>query len=92
MGVKKIVLLDKECVELSNLNRQILFTKEDVGKPKALAAKERLLANHVVGDHTEVVALQMDALTNWQAIVKQAEEADVVFNLIDVGEYFDVAI
>ena len=92
MGVKKIILLDKECVELSNLNRQILFTKEDVGKPKAIAAKERLLANHVVGDHTEVVALQMDALTNWQTIVKQAEEADVVFNLIDVGEYFDVAV
>ena len=92
MGVKKIILLDKECVELSNLNRQILFTKEDVGKPKATTAKARLVANHVVGDKTEVVALQMDALTNWQTIVQHAEEADVVFNLIDVGEYFDVAV
>ena len=43
MGVGKIILLDKDVVDLSNLNRQILFAKEDVGKPKAATAKERLL-------------------------------------------------
>ena len=56
MGVKKIILLDKENVEDSNLNRQILFTKEDVGKPKSICGKERLMQNHVVGN-TEVEAL-----------------------------------
>ena len=34
----------------------------------------------------------MDALTNWQIIVKRADEAHVVFNLIDVGEVWDMAV
>ena len=92
MGVKKIIMLDKDVVDLSNLNRQILFTKQDVGKPKATIAKERLIENHVVGDKTEVEALQMCALKNWQEIVRQVEQATVVFNLIDVGEYWDIAV
>ena len=40
----------------------------------------------------EVEALQMDALKNWQTIVKKVEESDVVFNCIDVGDYFDAAV
>ena len=34
----------------------------------------------------------MCALKNWPEIVRQVEEATVVFNLIDVGEYFDIAV
>ena len=31
LGVKKIILLDKDVVDVSNLNRQLLFTLKDVG-------------------------------------------------------------
>jgi adenylyltransferase/sulfurtransferase len=41
-GVGKLVLVDKDVVELSNLNRQILYTTEDLGKPKAEVAAKRL--------------------------------------------------
>ena len=41
-GVGRIKVIDKEIVELSNLNRQILYTSEDVGKPKAEIASRRL--------------------------------------------------
>ncbi len=41
-GVGKLVLVDKETIELSNLNRQILYTTEDLGKPKAKVAADRL--------------------------------------------------
>jgi molybdopterin/thiamine biosynthesis adenylyltransferase len=34
LGVKKIFLVDKDVVDAHNLNRQILFSKEDVGLPK----------------------------------------------------------
>lgn len=42
-GFKKFTLIDADKVDVSNLNRQILFTRDDIGKEKVLAAKERLL-------------------------------------------------
>ena len=44
MGIGHLGICDGDTVSLPNLNRQILFTMEDIGKPKALTAKERLLA------------------------------------------------
>lgn len=41
-GVGFIRIIDFDKVELSNLNRQILFTENDIGKNKAIAAKARL--------------------------------------------------
>ena len=40
-GVKKIILIDGDKVEESNLSRQ-LYTERDIGKNKVLAAKEKL--------------------------------------------------
>ena len=44
MGIGHIGMCDGDTVSLANLNRQILFTTEDVGKPKANTAKKRLIA------------------------------------------------
>ncbi|TCO22594.1 adenylyltransferase/sulfurtransferase [Pedobacter psychrotolerans] len=41
-GVGNIGIADNDVVDLSNLHRQILYTIEDVGKPKVLTAKEKL--------------------------------------------------
>jgi adenylyltransferase/sulfurtransferase len=45
-GVGRIGLVDFDKVDYSNLQRQILFTTNDVGRPKIEAAKERLLATN----------------------------------------------
>jgi len=42
MGIGHLGLCDGDNVSLPNLNRQILFTMEDIGKSKANTAKERL--------------------------------------------------
>lgn len=41
-GIGKIGIVDPDTVSLSNLHRQILYDENAVGKPKVLAAKERL--------------------------------------------------
>ncbi len=43
-GVGKIGIVDDDMVSLSNLQRQILFTTEDIGKGKADCARNRLIA------------------------------------------------
>jgi adenylyltransferase/sulfurtransferase len=57
LGVKKIIMLDKDVVDASNLNRQILFRPEDVGLPKATQGKIRLEEQHKINPDMEVVAL-----------------------------------
>ena len=42
-GIKKFVLIDFDKVDETNLNRQVLYTKDDVGRNKVEAAKDRLL-------------------------------------------------
>lgn len=41
-GVGKLLLIDRDIIEESNLQRQILFTEEDRGRSKAIVAKEKL--------------------------------------------------
>ena len=41
-GIGKLILVDRDIVELSNLQRQSLFDESDIGKPKSFVAKEHL--------------------------------------------------
>ena len=45
-GVGQLTLVDPDTVSASNLNRQFLYTAADIGQPKAIIARERLLAYH----------------------------------------------
>ena len=42
-GVGTLGIVDNDWVDESNLHRQVLFNMKDIGKPKPLAAKEKLM-------------------------------------------------
>ncbi len=42
-GIGEVILIDRDIVEESNLQRQTLFLNKDQGRSKALAAKQRIL-------------------------------------------------
>lgn len=43
-GVGRLVVVDEDEVDMTNLQRQVLFTTADLGRPKAEAARDRLSA------------------------------------------------
>ena len=92
-GVGKVVLLDKDVVVASNLNRQTLYGPADVGRRKVDAAAECLRRYHVAcARTTEVCAVHTDAVAHWDTVVALARDATAIFNCIDVGQQFDYAV
>jgi len=76
-GIGKLVLVDRDIVEESNLNRQILFKPEDVGKKKIDAA-ERWIRHfnpeievekfeEICEDAVKRCDIVVDALDNWES-------------------------
>lgn len=55
-GVGRLTIIDADTVDVSNLQRQVLFTTEDAGKPKAEAAARRLSALNPCITITPIVA------------------------------------
>ncbi|MGN9913910.1 HesA/MoeB/ThiF family protein [Phytohabitans sp. LJ34] len=55
LGVGELLLVDYDVVELANLNRQVLYTEEDIGRPKVAAAADRLAQ---VNPHVRVTAVR----------------------------------
>ncbi len=77
-GVGKLVLVDKGRLELSNLNRQVLYSVNDIGKFKALVAAEKVRSlNPSVSVEPYVMNVQDERL---EELVRQA---DVVVDCLD---------
>lgn len=56
-GIGQVVLIDRDLVELHNLQRQILYSEEDLDRPKAVAAAEIL---HAINSSVDVEARTND--------------------------------
>lgn len=77
-GVGEIVIADRDTVELSNLNRQILHWEKDVDKSKASSAQEKLLA---MNSDIRVEAVS-DSL-NDDNILELARGSDLIIDAMD---------
>jgi len=77
-GVGRLTICDADHVDLTNLQRQILYAGPDVGAPKVEAARARLAA---VNPHVEVIALARRV--DDAALATLVADADVVLDCTD---------
>lgn len=77
-GIGKLVIIDFDEVSETNLNRQFLYGIKDVGRPKAICAKERLLD---MNDEIEIDVFH-EKLTE-ENMGKIIDSADVVIDCVD---------
>lgn len=69
-GVGRIYLVDRDKVEETNLNRQIIYTPSDIGKEKAIVAKEKL---KILNPEVEIEAFVMDVFSeDYEKLVERA--------------------
>ncbi len=68
-GIGTIGVIDFDVVELHNLHRQILYSTDDVGKPKALIAAEKLKKQN---PHSNILIFnELLSETNAEKIISQ---------------------
>jgi bacteriocin biosynthesis cyclodehydratase domain-containing protein len=82
-GVGTLVLVDDDRVELSNLNRQLLYRADDIGRPKVEVAAEALAAFNP-GLDLHVVARRMGSAADIAALV---DGADLLIETADWPPY-----
>lgn len=78
-GVGKFVLIDDDCVCLTNINRQIHATRKTVGRPKVEVMKERILD---INPKAEVKTIQNFYLPD-NALEMMEDDYDYIIDAID---------
>ena len=77
-GTGRLILVDYDKVSESNLNRQFLYTKEDIGHKKAISAKKRLEA---FAPDINITALSVKIKKD--CIPDELKSADMIFLAVD---------
>lgn len=85
-GIGKIVLVDRDFIELSNLHRQLLYNEQDVAKrlPKVIAAKNTL---QTINSDVEIIAHVANADASFLENLIQQHTFDIIF---DGTDNFDI--
>lgn len=87
-GVGKLVLIDNDEVSVTNINRQMVATLQTIGKPKVIAAKERI---HSIDPSIEVECIQKFYLpdsrdefdfTGWDYIIDAIDTVSAKLDII----------
>lgn len=78
-GIGEMLLVDFDRVELSNLNRQVLYSEADIGRSKAYAAGERLSAFN----SSMRIEVREERLDSEAAVADVIAGADVVIDAVD---------
>ncbi len=79
LGLRRIVIIDHDVVELSNVQRQVVYSERDVGRPKVHVAVD-FLRSRFSGLSTELRGVVHDAR------YMQFPESDYLFCCVDNDE------
>lgn len=94
-GVGKLILIDRDYVELSNLQRQALYTEEDIDLPKAIAMKQHLEdinSETSVGAHIDDLSCKNaeDLLKDVGLIIDGTDNLETRFLINDVSVKYKI--
>ncbi len=78
-GIRRLTIVDSDRVALTNLNRQLMATRETIGRPKVEAMKERLLS---INPDAEIMAVE-DIFTQETSSRFHLDEYDYIIDAID---------
>ena len=93
-GVGKIGIMDDDLVDASNLQRQVLYTHDDIGQPKAAVASNRLSKLNPFVEIVPVVARltrnnAKDALEDYELVVDGTDSFNSRYLINDACVLFD---
>ncbi|MBI2580618.1 ThiF family adenylyltransferase [Candidatus Woesearchaeota archaeon] len=77
-GVGKLVVVDRDVVELTDLQRQLMYDESDIGKPKASAAAAKL---EKINSEIKIVPVAADA--DYKNIMAVVGKPDVILDCTD---------
>ncbi len=77
-GIGTLGLIDDDVVSLTNLHRQVLYTEQEVGQPKALCARRRLLSQN-----SEVNIVAYPERLTWENAEPLISQYDIVVDGMD---------
>ena len=88
LGVRSITLLDYDTVEESNMNRQILFDRNDIGRCKAEVLKEKLSS---INDQVRISVIAQKVTSEEQLeTILTAVRYDLVVKALDSPAAFPI--
>ncbi len=94
-GVGDVTVVDKDVVDISNLQRQVLFTENDLGKSKSSTIVQRLLQINSTGKYhsveqyfTESNALELTK--NKDVIIDCVDQIDVRYLINDLAVHHQI--
>lgn len=77
-GVQNFILVDKDVIDITNLNRQLIATHKTIGKPKVEVAKNRILE---INPNANVKIYQEFFMPETQGILE--DDLDYIVDCID---------
>ncbi len=78
MGCEKLRIVDKDVFEITNINRQLMSSMENIGRPKTQATAEKLLS---INPHLEIESFNEEL--NDKNVIKILEGSQIIIDALD---------